>query len=492
MSTLPSPAEDATLHQANFNLEYHRKQAKALLKELRSGSVGARQRFGALQLPVPEGKAQLADAQRVIARENGFASWPRLKHHADSANANTLRPYVREIGWYEERAEGLVRSYHGGMATAFELIQRHHPGFSAPDGYHPPADFTLEDALLVQARQHGFDSWPEFTTHIEALSKKTAREPFLLAFEAIQSGDTSTLQELLDEHSWLVSARGSNGNSLLNLAQSFWRLDACRMLLGAGANVNQGNNYGWTPLHQAATGSNIPWIEKLLSAGGDLTLSARGEGGTPLVQALFWGNDVMAEALAKRDITPRNLRVAAGLGRLDLLSACFDAKGNLTAEAGEAREFYRPHGEFPEWSPTESRQEILDEAFTYACRNGRTQVLQFLLNHGADIEGDPYRGTGLLWATYKSHWDTMGWLINHGADINQQATFGGRNHGDGVTPLHLAVQEGALEKVRFLVERGAKPDIRDHLFNASPLGWAEFFKHKEVSEYLQKKQKRPA
>jgi ankyrin repeat protein len=491
MSSPVSPTNGASAHRVNLNLEYHHKQAKALLKEVRSGSVRARQRFQALQLPVTEADIKLADAQLVVARENGFASWTRLKHHA--TDAQMLRPYVREVSWYQERAEGLVRSYRGGMSAASELIHRYHPGFSAAD-IQPTSDgFTLDDALLVQARQHGFDSWPEFAAHIEALSKDTTPQPFLLAFEALELGNNDTLRQLLNEHPWLATARGSNGNSLLNLAQSFRRLEACRMLLGAGADVNAGNNYGWTPLHQAATGSDIPWVEELLDAGGDLMLSARGEGGTPLVQALFWGNYVMADALAKHDITPRNLRVAAGLGRLNLLSACFDASGNLTPEAGEAREFYRPHGEFPEWTPSDNRQEILDEAFTYACRNGRVEVLRFLLDQGANLEGDPYRGTGLLWATYKSQWAVMDWLVDHGADINQQATFGGRNHGVGVTALHLAAQEGSLEKVSFLVEDlGADLDITDHLFNATPMGWAEFFEHKEVSEYLLKSTSKPA
>lgn len=470
------------------NLEFHRKQAKQLLKEVRSGSPAARRRFEALDLSVFEGNFKLSQAHLVVARENGFSSWSQLKRHLEhttSSPSELLQPYVRELDWYHERAEGLLRSHQGGMKSATSLLQKHHPQLGLrSDTEAVKYDFKLEDALLVQARQHGFADWAAFTAHIEELSSGKDQEPFLRAFEALQRGDDEELKRLLNKEPSLIAARGTNGNNLLNLALSFRRRAACRMLLESGASVNQGNNYGWTPLHQAALGTDVALAEELIGAGGDLTLSARGEGGTPLVQALFWGNDVMADALARHDVTPRNLRVAAGLGRLDLLTACFDSNENLTNEAVQAREFYRPHGEFPEWTRGNERQGILDEAFTYACRNGRTHVLQFLLDRGANIAGDPYQGTGFIWACTKNRRETMQWLLDHGANINQQATFGGRNHGVGVTALHLAVQEDNLEKVRLLVERGADPDISDHLFNATALGWAEFFNHKAVAAYL--------
>jgi len=50
------------------SLEYLRKQAKDLLSELQQGNPAL----------------QLADAQHALAREYGFASWPRLKAHVES------------------------------------------------------------------------------------------------------------------------------------------------------------------------------------------------------------------------------------------------------------------------------------------------------------------------------------------------------------------------------------------------------------------------
>ncbi len=55
------------------NLEHLKKQAK--------------DRLGELQRQTPS--AQLADAQHLLAREYGFASWPRLKAHVESTAAAT-------------------------------------------------------------------------------------------------------------------------------------------------------------------------------------------------------------------------------------------------------------------------------------------------------------------------------------------------------------------------------------------------------------------
>ena len=61
-------------------------------------------------------------------------------------------------------------------------------------------------------------------------------------------------------------------------------------MLDRGADPNRGNDYGWTKLHQAGY-SNWPELARMmLAAGGRTDLSARGDGGTPLIAALFWGH----------------------------------------------------------------------------------------------------------------------------------------------------------------------------------------------------------
>ncbi len=76
---------------ARPNLVHLRGQAKALLAELRNGDASAAQAF-IEHLPsardmtpttLPLGSYRLADAQSVVARKSGFASWPALARHVD-------------------------------------------------------------------------------------------------------------------------------------------------------------------------------------------------------------------------------------------------------------------------------------------------------------------------------------------------------------------------------------------------------------------------
>ena len=67
-----------------LNLEQQKKRAKELLKAVRDSDARAVARWEAYH---PKGGASerlLADAQLVIARENGFPSWPRMKAHIDT------------------------------------------------------------------------------------------------------------------------------------------------------------------------------------------------------------------------------------------------------------------------------------------------------------------------------------------------------------------------------------------------------------------------
>ncbi len=70
-----------------LNLEQQRKRAKELLKSLRDGEPEAQRRFTEFHPEFSEQSTvgvKLADAQLVVARENGFPSWPRMKAHIDT------------------------------------------------------------------------------------------------------------------------------------------------------------------------------------------------------------------------------------------------------------------------------------------------------------------------------------------------------------------------------------------------------------------------
>jgi ankyrin repeat protein len=274
---------------------------------------------------------------------------------------------------------------------------------------------------------------------------------------------------------------GTNGNDLLGMAGATCDERLVRVLLDAGADPKRGNDHGWTPLHQAAY-SNLPLLARMLvDEGVPVDVSARGDGGTPLVVALFWGHQEVTEVLAEHGVHPRNLRAAAGLGRLELVEELVATDGRLAPAAGAHRAYYRPHGGFPDWRASDDPQEVLDEALAWAARSDRVAVLEPLVARGARPEADVYRGSALMWAAACGRTAAVRRLLELGADPSGRSTFGGPSHGEGVTPLHLAAQDGHLETVRALLDAGADPTARDANFDATPDGWAEHGGHPQVA-----------
>src|SRR4051812_13301707 len=71
---------------ARPNLEFERKRAKKLLRDLQNDDATALSRAASIAKP----PFQLADAQLVIAREYGFASWPRLVQYYNQWHTHEL------------------------------------------------------------------------------------------------------------------------------------------------------------------------------------------------------------------------------------------------------------------------------------------------------------------------------------------------------------------------------------------------------------------
>jgi ankyrin repeat protein len=454
------------------SLEHLRKQAKDRVREQRAGADPLR----------------LSEAQRQIAREYGFPSWPRLKAYVERVRSNgpgLSHAFVDDISYYEDRAEGLRSVVASGLANGIAVVRAHHPALASASEGELRA-LSAADARLVLAREHGFGSWQAFRTHVRGLAE--SGEPFRRAFRAIEARDAAALIDLLDRYPGLVSARGTNGNDLLGLAASITcgRRDKAvvRELLARGADASSANDRGWTPLHQAGYGNDAALAHLLLDAGARTDVYGHGEGGTPLAAALFWGHAEVADLLAEREVAPRNLRIAAGLGRLDLVRELVRDDGSPSPEAGAARGFYRPHSGFPIWQPSDDPQEILDEALVWAAKSDRVDVLGPLVELGANVDGDPYRGTALIWAGAVGRVNSIRRLIELGADPSLKATFGGPDHGQGVTALHIAAQSGKRDAVVALLAAGADPAITDDIYGGPAAGWAEHGGHTAIASLL--------
>lgn len=78
--------------------------------------------------------------------------------------------------------------------------------------------------------------------------------------------------------------------------------------------------------------------------------------------------------------------------------------------------------------------------------------------------------------------ETFRRAIDLGFDVNAAADHGGSVR----TPLHHAAAAGDLATIRYLLDHGAAAslDTTDPTYQATPLGWAEFFDQPEAAELL--------
>jgi ankyrin repeat protein len=297
----------------------------------------------------------------------------------------------------------------------------------------------VPEAQFVMARAHGFLSWPTFAAHLDSLAHEGS-ETFLFesAVHAVVTGDAATLTRLLREHPDLarmrstrehcatllhyVSANGVEGYRQVSPANA---AEITKILLDAGAEVDaEADVYGGacTALGLVATsgppavaGVQIPVIDMLLDRGARMDLiGSVGNQHALLHGCLANGQPRAAAHLLSRG-APVDLIAAAGLGRLDLVARFFDDRGELLPSATQAQRL---------------------EGFSYACAYGRATVVEFLLDHGIDVNAQ---------------------LSGHGA---------------GHKGLHVAAYHGHVDVVDLLIRRDADLDAIDETWQTPPLIWA--------------------
>lgn len=294
---------------------------------------------------------------------------------------------------------------------------------------------------------------------------------FAQALVALDTGDVSTLQQLLTAHPALVTARVKTTEApydgyfaqatlLHHVAGNPMRtplpdniVDVARVLIEAGADVNATTGGGpnqpetseggllelvTSSGHAAERGLAYPLIDLLLNAGADLNH----RNGSPLWSALYH----TVECKLQRDVafylyekgTTVDLAYAAAVGDVERTRTFFNADGSLTDDAYAC--FRMPHNRLDNPSP----QEILNEALVYACMNGRETTALFLLDRGAALNG-----------------------------FVKVAGF-------HITPLHGAAWAGWTALCKSLMERGADPTLMDPTYHTTAPGWAIYCKRAET------------
>lgn len=276
------------------------------------------------------------------------------------------------------------------------------------------------------------------------------------AIAAIKSGNLETLKALLLRDPSLATARSSRSHPTLlqclalDAVQVANKVEMAQVLIDAGAEING-------PLGAAACIDNVEIAALLLDRGAALN----GTGSwSPLEEALYWKNQGVIDLLLARGASVHNLRIAAGLGRTDLIESFFRSDGSLKPEAGKIDwPFGDPkesnlggkikaelQAKFAGW--TNDPQDIINNAFVYACMHNHIEAAKLLLQKGAQLKvvppGFDYAGSG----------------------------------------LHYAALNGHRAMAEFLIERGADVSLKDTKVHSTPAGWADHGGHPELRDYL--------
>ncbi len=356
-------------------------------------------------------------------------------------------PLRASLDEYEQQAEALIKSFQSGDEAAQWRFKWLHPSFRGRSiAEVKAASLGISDAQAVVAQEHGFENWGAIARFVEAVRYDGPTSRFEEAVEAVIAGDMGALGTLLRQypdlarahstrrhHATLLHYVAANGVEGARQKTPPNALAVARLLLDAGVEVDAlADMYDEkcttmsmlvSSCHPAEAGLQGKLAELLLDYGAAL----EGPGSkwqSALMTALAFGYRDTAEILAQRGARVDNLAVAAGLGRLA------DTARLLPAASAHDRH----------------------AALTLAAQHGHAEIVSLLLDHGEDP--------------------------------NRFNPEGFHSHS---TPLHQAVCADHLEVVKVLVERGARLDLRDTIYQGTPLGWANHCKRPAIAEYLRAK-----
>jgi ankyrin repeat protein len=267
---------------------------------------------------------------------------------------------------------------------------------------------------------------------------------FQPAEAAVESGDLETLKALVAADPTLATTRSSTSHPTLLQCVALQPKGTLNMpemaavLVDAGAELN-------APLVAAGSMDNRSVAELLLDRGA--TIDGTG-GWSPLEEALYWNSQNVIALFLERGAKIQNLRMAAGLGRPDLIEKFFNDDGTLKPTP---REIDWPFGDLKTdrvngWR--RDQQAVVQNAFVYACMHGHIEAAKQLLEKGAEVNEIP----------------------------------GGFDYAG--TALHYAALNGHREMVEFLLERGADRSVKDTKVGSTAAGWAEYGGHTELLNLL--------
>ncbi|XP_071384347.1 cyclin-dependent kinase 4 inhibitor B [Centroberyx affinis] len=120
----------------------------------------------------------------------------------------------------------------------------------------------------------------------------------------------------------------------------------------------------------------------------------------------------------------------------------------------------------------------LEDDLASAAATGNAEDVEFLLQSGADVNGENCFGRTPLQVMMMGSTPVAQLLLKRGAQPNVA------DRRTGTTPLHDAARTGFLDTVRLLVQHLADPQARDHR-DCRPVDLARQHGHRDVVEFLE-------
>ncbi|NWW70444.1 ASB3 protein, partial [Climacteris rufus] len=230
--------------------------------------------------------------------------------------------------------------------------------------------------------------------------------------------------------------------SAVGLAAREGNIEILRELIHRGYSIDVPDNRRWLPIHEAAAHNSSECLKLLIdTAPADDYLHSR----------TFEG--LCAVHLSARHGSVGCLRVlleaGADLNNVTTESATTPLFLAVENKHAEVVKFLLQHGANVEGSHSWSGWNSLHQA----SFQGSTDIMQMLLEKGASKDcRDDFGITPLFVAAQYGQLESLRLLLSHGAGVNCQAK-------DRATPLLIAAQEGHLDCVELLLASGADPNL---------------------------------
>jgi ankyrin repeat protein len=217
------------------------------------------------------------------------------------------------------------------------------------------------------------------------------------------------------------------------------------VLIAEGADVNVKSWYGWNALYSAAIKDKPVILKALLNGQADVNI-ADANGLTPIMGAALWGRRENVETLRSAGASFTNdLVFSAALGELHDVQLFLERKQSANTWNAAGR------------SPLAA-----------AAANGHLGIVNFLLDHGADVNSEGKDGSvtnsALLFAAQNGHFEVVKTLLSKKATTKTNSA--------GETLLFAAVDRGHSDIAKLLLDNGSdpngkKPDGEPVLFSAA-------------------------